>query len=89
MFESLKNDQHFIRSISKELDDFYEGGLHKGIISQIYGEAGSGKTQVAIMYSLGVTINISRQSQETYPSAISQPKNNSAGTDLPLWPTIS
>ena len=45
-----------IRSISKELDDFFEGGLHKGTITQVYGEAGCGKSQIAMMFTLGVKI---------------------------------
>ena len=45
-----------VRSLSKELDSFLEGGLHKGIITQVYGEAGSGKSQLAMLYTLGVGI---------------------------------
>ena len=58
------------------------------MISQIYGEAGSGKTHVAMMYSLGVTLVIFRQCRGTYLFAICRPKRNLAGIDLRLWPTI-
>ena len=58
------------------------------MISQIYGEAGSGKTHVAMIYSLGVTLVIFRQSRGTYQFVICRPKRNLVGTDLPLWPTI-
>ena len=58
------------------------------MISQIYGEAGSGKTHVAMMYSLGVTFVIFRQCRGTYLFAICRHKRNLVGTDLPLWPTI-
>lgn len=45
-----------VRSISKELNELFEGGLHKGIVTQLYGEAGCGKTQVAMMFVLEVLI---------------------------------
>ena len=37
MFNNLKNDQYFIKTVSRELNDFLQGGFHKGIITQIYG----------------------------------------------------
>lgn len=33
-----------------------EGGLHKGLITQIYGESGAGKTQLAMLFSISVKI---------------------------------
>ena len=47
-----------MRSISTELDSFLEGGLHKGTVTQLYGEAGCGKTQVAMMFLLGVPYSL-------------------------------
>jgi RecA/RadA recombinase len=46
-----------VRSVSGELDDFLEGGLHKGVVTQLYGEAGCGKTQLAMMFILGVLLS--------------------------------
>lgn len=44
----------FIRSISKDLDLYLEGGLHKGSITQVYGESGCGKSQLAMLFAIGV-----------------------------------
>ena len=46
----------FIQSPNKYLNLFFEGGVHHGMITQIYGEAGSGKTQTAMLFALGVNI---------------------------------
>jgi len=54
MFDTFKEDSLCVRSISKELDNFLEGGLHKGIITQVYGESGCGKSQLAMFFVLGV-----------------------------------
>ena len=54
LFENERSDSVFIRSSSKELDEFLSGGLHKGMVTQIYGEAGTGKSQIAMFYVLGV-----------------------------------
>ena len=54
MFEGEKLENMCLRSVSKELDGFLAGGLHKGTITQVYGEAGSGKSQFAMLYLLGV-----------------------------------
>lgn len=54
MFEGEKIEGMFIESITKELDDFFEGGLHKGCITQIYGESGCGKSQTAMLFAIGV-----------------------------------
>lgn len=56
MFENHHYEHLLIKSISTELDDFLQGGLHKGTVTQLYGEAGSGKTQVAMMFVLGVRL---------------------------------
>jgi RecA/RadA recombinase len=37
MFDNEKYENMFIHSISNELDDFLEGGLHKGLVAQVYG----------------------------------------------------
>lgn len=38
--------------MSKSLDNFFNGGLHKGHITELAGEAGSGKTQLALHFSV-------------------------------------
>lgn len=57
MFDNQKHHNMLLPSISKELDEFFAGGLHKGTITQLYGEAGCGKTQIAMMFALGVHFN--------------------------------
>lgn len=47
----------FIKSISKDLDLYLEGGLHKGSITQVYGESGCGKSQLAMLFAIGVNIS--------------------------------
>jgi RecA/RadA recombinase len=54
-FNMFQHGETLVKSTSKELDQFFEGGLHKGIITQLYGEAGCGKTQLAMLYALGVS----------------------------------
>lgn len=46
----------FIKSISKDLDAFLAGGLHKGTITQVYGESGCGKSQLAMLFAIGVNV---------------------------------
>lgn len=53
----------FVRSSNAELNEFLGGGLHKGMVTQLFGEAGSGKTQVAMLFALGVHLGIVRPSQ--------------------------
>lgn len=54
MFENEKYENMMIRSISNELDEFFEGGLHKGMVTQVYGESGCGKSQLAMLFAIGV-----------------------------------
>jgi RecA/RadA recombinase len=58
MFENEKFENMYIRSISKELDEYFEGGLHKGIVTQVYGESGCGKSQIAMLFTIGVIYRI-------------------------------
>ena len=60
MFEQTNYQPPFIRSVSQELDKFMQGGLHKGTITQLYGESGSGKTQIAMLFALGVSLHLNR-----------------------------
>jgi len=76
MFNNIKNEQYFIRTVSRELNDFLQGGFHKGIITQIYGEAGCGKTNIAILSTIGVKYILLRPSQETFQFAILRHKRN-------------
>jgi RecA/RadA recombinase len=69
MFDNEKYENMFIRSISNELDEFFEGGLHKGTATQVYGESGCGKSQLAMLFAIGVTHLLVRPSQEAYPVA--------------------
>jgi replication-associated recombination protein RarA len=48
-----------ITSPNKYLNLFVGGGFHEGMITQLYGEAGSGKTQTAMLFALGVSILLS------------------------------
>jgi septal ring-binding cell division protein DamX len=79
----------FIRSISNELDEFFEGGLHKGMVTQVYGESGCGKSQLAMLFAIGVSSILSRPSQEVYRAVSYRLRRNSAGTASPLSPTAS
>ena len=45
----------FIQSLNKHLNAFLGGGVHHGMITQVYGEAGGGKTQMAMLFALGVS----------------------------------
>ena len=76
MFEGEKMDSMCIRSVSKELDGFLAGGLHKGMITQVYGEAGSGKSQLAMLYMLGVCCVGGRPFREGSPYAICPLRRN-------------
>lgn len=64
MFDNEKYENMFIRSISNELDEFFEGGLHKGTVTQVYGESGCGKSQLAMLFAIGVSHRLVRPSQE-------------------------
>lgn len=71
MFESQKNDSQspintifqsntknpYIPSANPHFNTFFGGGLHHGTVTQIYGEAGSGKTQLSMLFALGVFNN--------------------------------
>ena len=54
IFFDPKMKNMFIQSPNKHLNTFLGGGMHQGMITQIYGEAGSGKTQAAMLFALGV-----------------------------------
>ncbi len=55
MFENKKNPEHdYIKSCNKGLNEFLRGGMHIGMIAQCYGEAGSGKTHLAMLMAIGV-----------------------------------
>ncbi len=84
MFNKSKKDQYFIKTASKELNDFLQGGFHKGVITQIYGEAGCGKSNLAILSTIGVKNILLSLFQETFRFAIQLQKNNLVGIDLPL-----
>lgn len=51
-------------------------------MTQVYGEAGSGKSQLAMFYALGVSFYWLRPSQGTFLVVFYLLKNNWAGTDL-------
>lgn len=52
------------------------GGLHKGTVTQVYGESGTGKSQLAMLWALGVHFILERQSLEASDAAFYQPKKN-------------
>lgn len=58
----IKNS--FIQSLNHHINAFFGGGLHHGMITQLYGEAGSGKTQLAMLFALGVISLSHRQWSE-------------------------
>lgn len=74
MFNNTKQDQYFIKTVSKELNDFLQGGFHKGVITQIYGEAGCGKSNLAILSTIGVRITLFRLFRGTFQFVISPQK---------------
>ncbi len=84
MFENEKYENMFIRSISNELDEYFEGGLHKGIVTQVYGESGCGKSQLAMLFAIGVKNLLVRQLQGAYLAVFYPPKNSLAGIASPL-----
>ncbi len=43
-----------VSSGSKIIDDLLDGGFEKGVISTLYGEAGSGKTNIALLASINI-----------------------------------
>ena len=55
MLAEFKAKTMLIASPNRHLNAIFGGGLHQGMITQIYGEAGSGKTQTAMLFALGVT----------------------------------
>ena len=54
LLSSFKPKATLISSPNRHLNAIFGGGLHQGMITQIYGEAGSGKTQAAMLFALGV-----------------------------------
>lgn len=76
MFDNEKYENMFIRSISNELDEFLEGGLHKGTVTQVYGESGCGKSQLAMLFAIGVSFVLARPSQEASPVAFCRLKSS-------------
>ena len=55
VFLNQKQSHFYLKPFNKKLNDFLQGGLHTGIITQIFGESGSGKTQMAMMFSIAVS----------------------------------
>lgn len=47
-----------IQSPNEHLNTFFGGGLQHGMVTQLYGESGSGKTQTAMLFALGVHYSI-------------------------------
>lgn len=47
------------------INQFFGGGLQYGTITQLYGEAGGGKTQTAMLFGLGVHASSLRQYKGT------------------------
>jgi RecA/RadA recombinase len=45
-----------IQSLNNHINKFFGGGLQYGMITQLYGESGSGKTQTAMLFGLGVLL---------------------------------
>ena len=60
VFLNQKQSHFYLKSFNKKLNQFLEGGLHTGIITQIFGESGSGKTQMAMIFSIAVSFRLSR-----------------------------
>lgn len=49
--------QKSITSLSKTIDNFLNGGLNKGIITEFAGQSGSGKTQFALHFAVAAQIS--------------------------------
>jgi len=56
-FTVQKNDIKKLRINCKPLDDLLGGGLESGIITEFYGEAGSGKTNICIQTARECVLN--------------------------------
>lgn len=56
LLSNTTNKQSHIQSLNEHLNKFFGGGLQPGMVTQLYGESGSGKTQTAMLFALGVTI---------------------------------
>lgn len=46
------------------MNKFFGGGLQPGMVTQLYGESGSGKTHTAMLFALGVMVYLYRQWKE-------------------------
>lgn len=56
MFEGVPANYHWLLPTGLSfLDTLLEGGLHKGMIAQLYGESGTGKTQLCMQMMLGAS----------------------------------
>ena len=58
LYEKRKNEER-ISTGSKNLDDLFGGGIETRAITEIYGEYGTGKTQLC--HTLCVTVNLDKQ----------------------------
>jgi RecA/RadA recombinase len=57
MVADLPNNYRWLISTGLNfLDELLEGGLHKGLIAQLYGESGTGKTQLCMQMMLGAAM---------------------------------
>lgn len=58
MFEGVPaNYQWMLPTGLTFMDGLLGGGLHKGLITQLYGESGTGKTQLCMQIMLGAAHN--------------------------------
>lgn len=56
MFEGVPGNYHWLVPTGLAFfDRLLNGGLHKGIITQLYGESGTGKTQLCMQMMLGAS----------------------------------
>lgn len=58
MYETVPNNYKWLISSGLPfLDEFLGGGLHRGLISQLYGESGTGKTQLCMQFMMGAALH--------------------------------
>src|SRR5215208_6830465 len=57
LYEKRKNEER-ISTGSKSLDDLFDGGIETRAITEIYGEYGTGKTQIC--HTLCVVVNLDK-----------------------------